>query len=288
MKWYSMDDMRGDLQLTSQVEDIAGIKKELKDSMTTFHPDKTGGQFINGDEKDKFLKYKLAYDYVEEIEFKSSQLALKSEIGQVVEILQKSISTQTELSKKNDFRIERRREIKDSLLPMRITSGAIGAFFIFLLTFSKEFKDDPFIGSFLKFEYYNLVLIYLLLGSGSMFLLTWFTERKSEQSLDFLTSENGKLCLFKMCLQNSPNIISKSIIKQNLFKITRGNSDSLPFRVGVRIRLSEKSIEDMADMAISYYLNKSYISKIQKLTLVEEFSVDPSIANEVLNSPEIY
>lgn len=138
-----------------KVDQVHGIRKELKRIQASIHPDKNNGEFISDSEKNQYLSINEAIDYIDNYNEKRALMPLR-EITDLVNVIKELIPSSAE---KQESKLVENLETKIKNIKDRhkywypkITSTAIFAVLSFIWLFPSALKENPILNKFIDID----------------------------------------------------------------------------------------------------------------------------------------
>ncbi|AEE52856.1 hypothetical protein [Haliscomenobacter hydrossis] len=149
MEFQTIEQVKTILELNSN--DFEGIKKELKKVITDLHPDRNGGEYKNGHEKEVYLKASEALEFVEQkeneaINQSSTDLIRISQLRSLMQMTNENLLPQKIEKKEQEFRSIISEARTESTVPYklpRISLAVITAILSFIWIFPNQISEHP-------------------------------------------------------------------------------------------------------------------------------------------------
>lgn len=202
MDWNSIDDIIKELKLNSSSDDFEGLKRELRAIMVKLHPDKTEGSFTSKNNEQRYIKASSALEYISGLSKDSQALVPVTALPAIIKAIHEVQLTpvQTQISQlRTEAREENRINVRSSITLPRIGSGVLASICAGLFTFSSSLERHPILSILDNFAS-QLVLLSFAIYAGVFFILTWVMERRQEELVGYLISEDGRYQIFEPLL----------------------------------------------------------------------------------------
>lgn len=190
MDWESIEQVNSYFGLDVDNDNPNAVRRAIIKKMRKIHPDNNENQFKSENERLLWNELNSAKEFLNNFDKESATLISMSQLPAIIQSIQKANLPSIE-NRVSDFRQEVRADSHSRYLPFRIGSSVFAGIFGSLWAFSRALKDHPVLGDFISSKQANLAFILLMLLSGFCFLLTWVIEKKQEEHLDRLLTEEG-------------------------------------------------------------------------------------------------
>jgi len=285
MNWQNVEQIVAYFEIDSSPDDIQEIIKALKKRMSKLHPDNNSQQSQTEKQKEDWQELVSAKEFMENKN--DNQLISLSQLPALIKSLNAStlVPIETRITKlKNDAHESFHRS---NALP-RISSGVFAAITGFLFTFSGAIKDHPLLGEWLSTSTSQMVLLGLMFYSGVFFIYTWIREKRQEEKVAWLTSNEGIKRILAQVLKRERDE------KSNNIKITHGElmseisgRDSLRHSESVALILSRARLplsitEKIVDIQIESLLERGVLVELPVKGFEKTYEVTRQAVDELL------
>jgi hypothetical protein len=188
MNWLNVEQIVAYFEIDSSPDDIQAIKKALKKRMSKLHPDNNSQRPQTEDQKDDWQELVSAKEFMDNKS--DNQLISLSQLPALIKSLNAAALTPIDTRITNLKNDAHQSFHRSNALP-RIGSGVFAAITGFLFTFSGAIKDHPLLGEWLSTSTSQMVLLGLMFYSGVFFIYTWIREKRQEEKVAWLTSNEG-------------------------------------------------------------------------------------------------
>ncbi|AQM60835.1 hypothetical protein [Clostridium baratii] len=295
MKFQSIEEIKKYFKYSN--EDINDLRLKIIKERNSYHPDKSGGDFSDENQKNKYFICQEAIDYLES--YKLEYVDQKSDILKIIEqnqalieqqnksiIMEKNLKTYKDSMNTSANGILRK--YKSRYMMPKMTSTGVLAFMTFIQAFPKTFHDNilskNLITDNIKLSI-QILWIYILIFTAMLWCICWLKENRLKIIIDDLSMESIQNQLFN-------NYITKKMDKNNFYHCSDIYRDNDNIRVnkvefvnytknlGIedrRMRVYYRYLDDVlykvADIVFEKAENKGIIRKIEQKTLNDEYEI---------------
>ncbi len=280
--WNSISHIIRELNLRSEPSDIKAVQNELRAKLAEYHPDYTGGEFLNEEIKGKFHQIKSAIDYTKSLETKSlvPVECLPEIVRAVAEALQ-PISKNETINLQERFIYNFRKSQKHRSFTPRITCGTLATVSGLLATFPEIVLKHPVTRYIISTSNHQTVIetgISALFGllfivTNFIFLLLWIQEKRQIVVAEYMVSEQGCREIFNYLCQNY-------LVKDSNGKLAFSNHDLIEAleqrKSPTRGLIAElKILEEASEVLLSKLKNRGVINDSKILGVEQWYEVAP-------------
>ena len=283
--WLSIVDIINEFGLKAQGADFEEVRDELRKIMSSFHPDRNGGNFSSEEDKSRFLRAQEALHFLELNAQAGSAMIPVSQLPAVISALSQAFTT-TSLSNANALQLNympdaRARISRRYTLP-KIGSGVFAADTGFLVAFSDKFDKHPLLGPLLNERMSQLMLLALMVYSGVFFIFSWYKEKQSEANAEYLMSESALGQLFEIITHKTTangemqRVSSRQILEAvESVSGCRHNSSLFALAIfGSRVEL--QTIENAAAIQTQRLIERKVLSRVDVASIDAWYDVHHS------------
>ena len=197
MKWNSTEQIATYFDLRGTDEDgLDALRRAITKKMASIHPDTNRDGFPNSETEELWHTLHSAKEFIEKsiassgLESSQNQLIPVSQVTELVKSITQA-GLQPVETRLLSLKTEARDDARSRGIVPRIGSGVFAAVSTFLFTFSSSAKDHPLMGGWLQTTMAQYILLAAMFYSGIFFLMTWTRERRQEELVEFLSTEDG-------------------------------------------------------------------------------------------------
>lgn len=283
MAWNSLDEIIEEYELSSNRDDLEGLRSELLSKLVELHPDKTGGSFPSKETEEKYHRISSAIDFVSGLSQESKALIPISELIAIIKGFNEAqiIPKQTQMNTfRKEIRDENREALRTRYTISRISSGVFASICLALFTFSNALQQHPLMGPLLDNTISQITLLGLSVYAGMFFLLTWYIERKHEAALEFLLSEDGLRAIFYVLLEKGKRFTLIDVLDRirltNIGNYRRSASDIFSAPIG-KPRMRSSVVEKIANMHLIELENRRVVHRLDIPSISPVYQVDENL-----------
>lgn len=176
--------------------DSSELRQAIVRKMASIHPDNNSGIFIDDESKNLWQHLNSAKEFIDNQSIEKSkgenhkQLIPMSQVMDLVKVIT-AAGTQTVSLTPSLIKSEVRSDTRTRAFLPRLGSGVFATLSAFFFTFPNTAKDNPIIGPWLQRPESQYYLLCVSLLSGWLFIRTWIKEKRQEELIDFLSSDEG-------------------------------------------------------------------------------------------------
>ncbi len=302
MNWNSLKDIVDDFGLNSSSEDSSAVVAEVRSRMVKVHPDKTGGKFLDDEQKSSYNRLSHASKWLEN-HVNSTAMIPVNQLPMLIKTigeLQRPSHDERIGTLVRDTRAEAKITRQSRYGFPRIGSGAVAAIAGFLAAFPERFTKimSPSVASssfgnatntvYLEHveqlqRMLSLSFLMAALCAGIMFCLTWLYERRDEERTESAMSSATRENLFRRLVEQlrheeqSYDFNAKQFV--DIVGEYLGCDRARPFPFGGR--LSPTVAEKIAQVHLEELEKRTAIEKIEAKSLYQGYRITPEAAREI-------
>lgn len=272
MNWQSIEQIVAYFKLDASPEDAQHVRRALKSKISKLHPDNNDSIDQTEDQKKSWEELMSAKEYMEKNG--DNQLISISQLPALLKAINSNsvVPIETRISDiKKDFREVAHRR---NTMP-RIGSGIFAAITGFLFSFSGAMNDHPLLGEWLAYRESQMILLGLMFYSGVFFIYTWVREKKQEETVAWLTSNEGIKEIFRRTLRTKYHGNQRDNLRISASDIiSEIDEESRPLRA-----ISEK----VALIQIDSLIERGVLIEMPIKGFEKEFELTPQALDELLD-----
>ncbi|EPF6087188.1 hypothetical protein DMB99_07060 [Proteus mirabilis] len=176
--------------------DTSELRQAIVRQMALLHPDNNSGIFIDDESKKRWQQLSSAKEFIDNQSIEKSmgennkQMVPMSQVMDLVKVIT-ATGTQTVSLTPSLIKSEVRSDVRIRAFLPRLGSGVFATLSAFFFTFPNTAKDNPIIGPWLQRPESQYYLLGVSLLSGWLFIRTWIQEKRQEELIDYLSSDEG-------------------------------------------------------------------------------------------------
>ncbi|HBU6319966.1 hypothetical protein OIN57_06335 [Klebsiella pneumoniae] len=197
MNWKDNKEIAAYFKFSNVMEsDSSELRQAIVRKMASIHPDNNSGIFIDDESKNLWQHLNSAKEFIDNQSIEKSkgenhkQLIPMSQVMDLVKVIT-AAGTQTVSLTPSLIKSEVRSDTRTRAFLPRLGSGVFATLSAFFFTFPNTAKDNPIIGPWLQRPESQYYLLCVSLLSGWLFIRTWIKEKRQEELIDFLSSDEG-------------------------------------------------------------------------------------------------
>lgn len=170
------------------------IRLHLRALQGELHPDRTGGEFQEGGDKERFLRISEALDYLEKTEINENALVPVSVMTDLVKVMRDLVPVQQEKGAEavlNSSVANKLATLHTNFRTPRITTSALSIVLSSIWLFPKQIADHPVLGHYLDPSSRSFSLLWLnsIIITSMIWVLTSMQEEKRKRFLGAIKTE---------------------------------------------------------------------------------------------------
>lgn len=301
MNWKDNKEIAAYFKFSNVMEsDSSELRQAIVRKMASIHPDNNSGVFIDDESKNLWQHLNSAKEFIDNQSIEKSkgenhkQLIPMSQVMDLVKLIT-AAGTQTVGLTPSLIKSEVRSDTRTRAFLPRLGSGVFATLSAFFFTFPNTAKDNPIIGPWLQRPESQYYLLCVSLLSGWLFIRTWIQEKRQEELIDFLSSDEGlRRILSKMyCGYVGFNISERKFSLPdftraiNLRDSNRGSVIAIVIRehksllLGSTPKLSRSIVDKIALMQIEKLIQRGLIVELSHSGLDRTFELSEAVYNDI-------
>ena len=202
MSFIDIDQIRREFGIDEQKP--GDIRSRLRALQSQLHPDRTGGEFQEGNDKERFLRASEALDFLDQYEIKENTLIPVSVMTDLVKVMRDLVPAQQEKSAEtalNSSVATKLATLHTKFRTPRITTSAISIVLSAIWLFPKQIADHPVLGHYLNptNTIFSVLWCYSIILTAMIWIMTSMQEEKRKHFLGIIRTEvwqNERFMLF--------------------------------------------------------------------------------------------
>ncbi|XZI40744.1 hypothetical protein ACSXEN_08385 [Clostridium perfringens] len=266
-------------------EDINGLRLKIIKERNLYHPDKTGGDFLDENQKEKYFICQEAIDFVEN--YKLEYIDQKSDIEKIIEqnqiliekqnkakIMEQNLKSYNNSMKSSCDKVIARYKLRYNI--PKITSSGVLGILTFVLAFPKSIENNIFFKDLLlepnvKFSI-ALIWVYILVITVLLWYIAWRKENRFKEFVDYLSMEGVQNNLFSNFIKDK--LQDKSRFTKEDFVVYAMNEISYRKRFkGINSMEFHDIFYNIAGIIFAKAEDKEIIEQINTKSLIDEYVV---------------
>lgn len=266
-------------------EDINGLRLKIIKERNLYHPDKTGGDFLDENQKEKYFICQEAIDFVEN--YKLEYIDQKSDIEKIIEqnqiliekqnkakIMEQNLKSYNNSMKSSCDKVIARYKLRYNI--PKITSSGVLGILTFVLAFPKSIENNIFFKDLLlepnvKFSI-ALIWVYILVITVLLWYIAWRKENRLKEFVDYLSMEGVQNNLFSNFIKDK--LQDKSRFTKEDFVVYAMNEISYRKRFkGINSMEFHDIFYNIAGIIFAKAEDKEIIEQINTKSLIDEYVV---------------
>ncbi|MDU7817285.1 MAG: hypothetical protein E7J58_11560 [Bacillota bacterium] len=266
-------------------EDINGLRLKIIKERNLYHPDKTGGDFLDENQKEKYFICQEAIDFVEN--YKLEYIDQKSDIEKIIEqnqiliekqnkakIMEQNLRSYNNSMKSSCDKVIARYKLRYNI--PKITSSGVLGILTFVLAFPKSIENNIFFKDLLlepnvKFSI-ALIWVYILVITVLLWYIAWRKENRLKEFVDYLSMEGVQNNLFSNFIKDK--LQDKSRFTKEDFVVYAMNEISYRKRFkGINSMEFHDIFYNIAGIIFAKAEDKEIIEQINTKSLIDEYVV---------------
>lgn len=266
-------------------EDINGLRLKIIKERNLYHPDKTGGDFLDENQKEKYFICQEAIDFVEN--YKLEYIDQKSDIEKIIEqnqiliekqnkakIMEQNLKSYNNSMKSSCDKVIARYKLRYNI--PKITSSGVLGILTFVLAFPKSIENNIFFKDLLlepnvKFSI-ALIWVYILVITVLLWYIALRKENRFKEFVDYLSMEGVQNNLFSNFIKDK--LQDKSRFTKEDFVVYAMNEISYRKRFkGINSMEFHDIFYNIAGIIFAKAEDKEIIEQINTKSLIDEYVV---------------
>lgn len=301
MDWKNNKEIAAYFKFSNVMEsDPNGLRQAIVRKMASIHPDNTSGVFIDDESKNLWQHLNSAKEFIDNQSIEKStdendkQLIPMSQVMDLVKVIT-ATGTQTVSLTPSLIKSEIRSDTRSSAFLPRLGSGVFATLSAFFFTFPNTAKDNPIIGPWLQLPNSQYYLLCVSLLSGWLFIRTWIQEKRQEELIDYLSSDEGlRRILFNMFYGHvDHNMLGRQFSLPSFthaIKLRHSNRDPSIVRImevyksvllGATPKLSRSIVDKIALMQIDKLIQRGLVVELPHSGLDRIFELSEAAYNDI-------
>jgi len=170
------------------------IRSRLRTLQSELHPDRTGGEFQEGNDKERFLRVSAALDYIEKHETNESALVPVSMMADLLKVIRDLVPAQQEKNAEtalNTSVATKLTTLHTQYKTPRITTSAISIVLSAIWLFPNQIADHPVLGHYLDTSSitFSVLWFYSVVITAMIWVRTSMHEEKRKRFLGIIKTE---------------------------------------------------------------------------------------------------
>lgn len=261
------------------------IRSRLRTLQSELHPDRTGGEFKEGNDKERFLRVSAALDYIEKHETNESSLVPVSMMTDLLKIIRDLVPAQQEKNAEtalNTSVATKLTTLHVQYRTPRITTSAISIVLSAIWLFPNQITDHPVLGHYLdpSSTIFSVLWLYSVLITAMIWIRTSMQEEKRKQFLGIIKTEGWQNDRFMQFIKeinfdedDKKRFTKDSFIRDLVWKQSMHHSFFLQFLFQRPNGLDPELAQGIVDSVVSRAEQRGLIAKDLVKTLSETYYV---------------
>lgn len=271
----TIEDVKNQFSISDENLDV--IEKKLEKLLAENHPDKTGGEFKDKNQKEDFYLIQQAIEFLQKEKQNNSQLIPISAFNSLVEMFKEN--KDAEITKNNNAIIQNSidkeiRKIPSQNLMPKISLSTITTIITGIWLFPNTIIEHPVLSKYIDTGSKGFIIFWLILlyFTGSFWFITAVNEKRQKKYLESLNTEYFQDSIF---FDFSNEYYNRPFSKSDLvgYLIERGHkSISRIFSIN-NYGISASLAESIASQIIDTALNRKIIEEIKSNSLSPRYKI---------------
>lgn len=308
MNWKDNKEIAAYFKFSNDMgSDSSGLRQAIVRKMASIHPDHNSGIFIDDESKNLWQHLNSAKEFIDNqpiensLDENNNQLIPMSQVMDLVKVIA-ATGNQTISLTPSSIKSEVRSDTRSRAFLPRLGSGVFATLSAFFFTFPNTAKDNPIIGPWLKIPESQYYLLCITLISGWLFIRTWIQEKKQEEIIDYLSSDEGLRRILSNMFYgyNDSNMLERKFSLASFtsaIKLRRHNHESLPIKImglyrsallGVTPRLTRSILDKIALMQIEKLIQRGVVVELPHSGLDRTFEISEAALNDIIHRGSYY
>jgi len=261
------------------------IRSRLRVIQSQLHPDRTGGEFQDGNGKEQFLEVNAALDYLENHEIIENPLVPMSAMTELVKVMRDLVPAQQEKNAETALSSSVATKLvtlNTEFRSPRITTSAISIVLSAIWLFPSQIANHPILGhhldpSNIKFTVFWAFSLFL---TAMIWIMTSMLEERRKQFLGIIKTEGWQNKRFMKYIQdinfdedNKQRLTKDSFVQDLMLQQRISQSSLFLFTFQRPNELDAELAQGIADIVISRAEQRGMIAKDSLKTLSETYYV---------------